>query len=384
MVILLSWQIFAASTKPEPRSPIRLALDTAQTVHAGQFAPGIDGQVVQFAKPARGRYFSLDTFSSQDGQPYAAVGELDLIDETGQAISHSGWTVAYADSEEQEKENGSAENAMDGLATTFWHTQWSGASPNFPHRLILDLGRSRSISGFRYVPRQGSPGVGGRIKNYCVKVGDHLDREKPPIDLLPEQCFLFSHFTDNDHDGLHLLWSLDGFRWQDVNRGRSVFKPMEDSAKLLRDPCLLQGPDGVFHLVWTCAWTGKTIGHATSRDLIQWSEPVAIPVMSDEPAALNCWAPEIFWDAKRAEYLIVWSSTVTNHFLETLAVSENKSNDRLYCTTTKDFQTFTPTRLFYDPGFPIIDATVLSANGRFYLFFKDDRAPPFKKDLRMA
>ncbi len=366
------------------RSSVRLVLDAARTDYSGQFAPGTEAQEIWFAKPVRGRYFSLDAFSSQDGQPYAAVGELDLIDESGRTIPHTGWTVAYADSEEKEKENGSAENAIDGEAASFWHTQWSGSSPNFPHRLIVDLGRSQSVAGFRYVPRQGSPGVGGRIKNFCVAVGENLSQEKPPVNLLPEQCYLFSHFTDDDHDGLHLLWSTDGFRWQEVNRSRSVLKPIEDQSRLMRDPCLLQGPDGVFHLVWTCDWTGNRIGHATSRDLVHWSDRVAIPVMADEPATLNCWAPEIFWDAQRAEYLIIWSSTVTNRFLETLALAERNANDRLYCTTTKDFQTFSATRLFYDPGFPIIDATVLSGKDRFYLCFKDERSQPSGKNLRLA
>jgi beta-galactosidase len=38
----------------------------------------------------------------------------------------------------------------------------------------LDLGQSRSIGGFRYVPRQGGADVGGRIKDYRVYIGDNL------------------------------------------------------------------------------------------------------------------------------------------------------------------------------------------------------------------
>ena len=44
------------------------------------------------------------------------------------------------------------------------------------------------------------------------------------------------------------------------------------------------------------------------------------------------------------------------------------SNNRIYATTTTDFGTFTPTRLLYDGGFNVIDAT-LAENGREWLMF---------------
>ena len=94
------------------------------------------------------------------------------------ALSHEGWTVSYVVSEEREREDDSAENAIDGQTANFWHTQWGSASPPHPHRLVLNLGQSRSISGFRYMPRQGAGDVGGRIKDYRVYVGDDLVRRK--------------------------------------------------------------------------------------------------------------------------------------------------------------------------------------------------------------
>ena len=87
--------------------------------------------------------------------------------------------------------------------------------------------------------------------------------------------------------------------------------------------------------------------------------------MADEPAALNCWAPEIAWDAHKEQFLIFWASTITNRFLETAGQTENHYNHRIYSTTTKDFRTFTGTRLYYDPGFNIIDATLLPREGPF-------------------
>ena len=95
-----------------------------------------------------------------------------MLDAGGNAISHNGWTIAYVDSEERAGEDGSAENAIDGQTANFWHTEWKNASPDHPHFLILNLGRSQTVSGFRYVPRQGEGA--GRIKDYRIFVGDDL------------------------------------------------------------------------------------------------------------------------------------------------------------------------------------------------------------------
>ena len=154
------------------RPAVKLNLDPSFIVHTGSFAPGGDTQDVKFAAPATGKFFCLESLNAQDGKPYAAVAELDLLDAVGSPISHNGWTIAYVDSEERTAEDGSAENAIDGQTANYWHTEWKNASPDHPHRLILNLGQTQTISGFRYVPRQGQGG--GRIKDYRVYVGETL------------------------------------------------------------------------------------------------------------------------------------------------------------------------------------------------------------------
>ena len=99
--------------------------------------------------------------------------------------------------------------------------------------------------------------------------------------LAEPACYLFSYFIGNGEDGLHLAWSRDGYRWEALNEGRSFLAPKVGESKLMRDPCLLRGPDGTFHMVWTTSWNGKTIGYASSSDLVHWSEQQAIPVMAD-------------------------------------------------------------------------------------------------------
>jgi beta-galactosidase len=158
------------------RPQVKLQIESAAAVLKGTFAPGATMQEIKFDHPVTGRFFCLESLSAQDGKPYAAVAELDLLDAASKPLSHEGWTVAYVDSEEREQEDGTAENAIDGQTANFWHTQWGAVSPNHPHQLVLDLAKSSTLTGFRYVPRQGAENVGGRIKDFRVYVGDDLVR----------------------------------------------------------------------------------------------------------------------------------------------------------------------------------------------------------------
>jgi beta-xylosidase len=197
-------------------------------------------------------------------------------------------------------------------------------------------------------------------------------------------AYLFAYFVQNGQDGLHLAGSLDGYHWDKLKGGAPFLEPTVGKEKLMRDPCLVRGPDGVYHMVWTCSWQDRSIGYASSKDLLHWSPQRALPVMAHEPDALNAWAPEIVWDAARGEYLIFWASTIPGRFPETDKSGDGKYNHRIYATTTRDFVQFTPTVLFYDPGFSVIDATFLRANGRDWLLVKDETRTPAHKYLQLA
>ena len=70
-----------------------LQLDAAEPVLKGSFAPGTAMQEIKSAHPARGRYFCLESLNAHDGKPYAAVAELELLDASGNPLSHEGWTI---------------------------------------------------------------------------------------------------------------------------------------------------------------------------------------------------------------------------------------------------------------------------------------------------
>ena len=187
--------------------------------------------------------------------------------------------------------------------------------------------------------------------------------------LTTNEAYLFTSFHEPARDGLRFLYSFDGYHWSNVP---GVFlKPNAGQGKLMRDPSLVRGPDGTFHLVWTTAWRGDPgFGHASTKDLVHWSEQQFIPVMTNEPSTVNVWAPEIFYDANENQFVIAWASTIPGRFPVLTEATNN--NHRMYFTTTSDFKTFAPTKLFYDPGFSVIDGFVAKDDGRYLLVHKDN------------
>ncbi len=196
--------------------------------------------------------------------------------------------------------------------------------------------------------------------------------------------YAFAYFKDNGQDGLHLAYSEDGFHWKALKNDQSFLKPVVSKDKLMRDPCIIRGADGLFHMVWTVSWQDKGIGYASSSDLIHWSEQKFLPVMAKETGARNCWAPEITYDDKTKTYMIYWSTTITGKFAETASNTDNGYNHRLYYITTKDFKTYSAAKLLYDPGFNVIDATIVKDGSRFVLFMKDETREPAQKNLKIA
>jgi hypothetical protein len=199
-----------------------------------------------------------------------------------------------------------------------------------------------------------------------------------------EKAYLFSYFKGNGEDGLHLAYSLDGYNFKVLNNDQSFLKPVVGISKLMRDPCIIQVPDGTFHMVWTAGWTERGIGYASSKDLINWSEQKYIMVMEKEPAARNTWAPEIIYDKKKKQFLIIWSTTIPGRFPDTEKAGDTGYNHRIYCVTTKDFETFSETKLFYDKGFNVIDASINRNGKKYVMFVKDETLTPPQKNIRIT
>jgi hypothetical protein len=195
-----------------------------------------------------------------------------------------------------------------------------------------------------------------------------------------KEVYFFTSFHEPADKGLRLLYSYDGYHWTDLD---TIFlKPQVGNQKVMRDPSIVRGPDGTFHLVWTSSWKGDLgFGYSSSKDLINWSEQQFIPVMAFDTSTVNVWAPEMYYEEETQEFFIVWASTIPYKFEK--GVEEENNNHRMYYTTTRDFKTFTPAKLFFDPGFSVIDAVIVKrAKLDYVLVLKDNTRP--NRNLKVA
>ena len=112
--------------------------------------------------------------------------------------------------------------------------------------------------------------------------------------LVAKDIYVSTSFREPANEGLRFIYSYDGLKWHEIKG--TFLKPEVGKQKVMRDPSIVKGPDGTFHLVWTSSWRDdKGFGYASSKDLIHWSEERFITVM-DDPTTVNVWAPELFYD----------------------------------------------------------------------------------------
>jgi beta-xylosidase len=141
----------------------------------------------------------------------------------------------------------------------------------------------------------------------------------------------------------------------------------------MRDIFITRGPNHEFHAVWTWGWHKQSIGYAHSFDLVHWSDQREVPLMAEVPNTVHTWAPEIYWDPDNSQWLIIWSS-----------IAEGETRNRIYWCLTADFTKFSRPAIFFDPGYDVIDATLLHTRSRYYLIFKDQTKAPLTYKLRIA
>lgn len=192
-------------------------------------------------------------------------------------------------------------------------------------------------------------------------------------------AYVFTYFTGEGGQGIRVAVSTDGRRFTDVNRGREVLRSTVGEG-LTRDPSVVLGPDQRWHMVWSSGAL-RTVGIASSDDLIHWDEPRPINVMAHEPTAQNSWAPEITWDRSSQRYEVVFASTVRR--LHPAGSSEPAPDGtgfehRLYVTHSTDLRRWSKAELLWDSDVNAIDATVVrdEPNDRWIMAYKAEALTP--------
>jgi len=107
--------------------------------------------------------------------------------------------------------------------------------------------------------------------------------------------------------------------------------------------------------------------------------------MASEPAVRNSWAPELVYNEKWHQYIILWTSAIKGKFTET----ERRGGEGLQQPhLLHDHEGL---RLFH-PDAAVFRSRIsrerchhpAGGTGRYYLIVKDDTSKPAKKNLRIT
>ena len=145
---------------------LRLNLDNEQADYAGAFAEGNGWQKIKFDAMTSGRFVALEFADAHDGGDVASIAEIYLLDENGERLPRENWKILYADSEDSEQENHTADKLIDLQESTFWST---AQGDKFPHSVVIDMGAEHNICGIEYLPRMEN-GAPASVKSFKVFV----------------------------------------------------------------------------------------------------------------------------------------------------------------------------------------------------------------------
>ncbi|NHC14173.1 immunoglobulin-like domain-containing protein [Motilibacter deserti] len=211
-----------------------------------------------------------------------------------------------------------------------------------------------------------------------------LVRKRPAA--APLKGYAFPYFTgEGTANGEQIYFAVsqgnDPLHWRELNGGQPVITS-DQGEKGLRDPFIIRSPEGdKFYMIatdlkiygngdWTRAQAqgSRYIEVWESTDLVNWSKQRHVLVSPKE--AGNTWAPEAYYDDALGAYVVFWASKVyaandPNH--------TGSQYQKMMYATTRDFHTFTEPKVWYDPGYAVIDSTVIKNGDTYYRFTKDER-----------
>ena len=73
-----------------------------------------------------------------------------------------------------------AESVLDGDPKTMWHTEWKSGDAQYPHELVIDLGRRTAIEAIVFKHR-GDGNKNGRVRQFAVYLSDDPDSWGRPV-----------------------------------------------------------------------------------------------------------------------------------------------------------------------------------------------------------
>lgn len=199
-----------------------------------------------------------------------------------------------------------------------------------------------------------------------VTQGAHSETLEQDVLVLDEFTgYLLCYFNGElGEERGRLAYSRDGLNWTDLNHGEPVFTSELGNGRI-RDPFLGRDKNGDFVVLATQGFDTPEIYCWQSPDLIDLSSQQLIPVAFWDPflkmSGTRAWAPEMIYDKEQDLYYLYFSDPT------------EKDESALYYVTTRDFKTYSYPGNFFKPGYAVIDGTIVQTQGKYWLFYKDER-----------
>ena len=226
---------------------------------------------------------------------------------------------------------------------------------------------------------------------YRLKVTDVAPAAPAPVYQAYEQedsaktGYLFAHMNSGGEYTSYAL-SRNGQNWTDLLSGGEVFSTKDNTVTGgMRDAFVYRLKEGGFMLVGTdmtsrLGWTSNHIMDLMlSPDLVHWTKNVKIDLESDENLkALGgisaddmkaAWAPQVIYDDSTRTYVLYYS------------VGFPDRHRIYYQLIDKDLNILTEPRLYFDPGYDIIDADIVynAVDGDYQMVYKCESANGFNR-----
>uniref|UniRef100_UPI0040258571 alpha-L-arabinofuranosidase C-terminal domain-containing protein n=1 Tax=Prevotella sp. TaxID=59823 RepID=UPI0040258571 len=219
-------------------------------------------------------------------------------------------------------------------------------------------------------------------------------------DVAPESVVTYPAYEAEDKDKAGYLYvhmsskgeftsyslSRTGQYWTDLLSGSEVFSTKDNTITGgMRDAYVTRLEDGSFMLVGTdmtsrLGWTSNHIMDLMlSPDLVHWTKNVKIDLeSSDNLKALGgitadqmtaAWAPQVIYDP------------VTRHYVVYYSVGFPDRHRIYYQLVDKDLNILTEPRLYFDPGYDIIDADIVynAVDNDYQMVYKCEKANGFNR-----
>lgn len=225
-----------------------------------------------------------------------------------------------------------------------------------------------------------------------VRLGKTFTQRRFRLTVLPlpapaaNEGYMFTYFTgEGTATGEQVYFAAsrgnDPLHWSELNGGQPVLtSSLGDEG--VRDPFIIRSPEGdKFFLIATDLkihgngnWDqvqrhgSKYIEVWESTDLVNWSDQRHVKVAPE--TAGNTWAPEAFYDESIGAYVVFWASKL---YEENDPEHTGNTYNRMMYATTRDFRTFSAPKVWVDPGYSVIDSTVIKDGDGYYRFTKDER-----------